>query len=152
MTQLFSSQQCNPPEHSVPLPYELCLPSHHIITDEIKRALESLKNENIQFVYISTDYDNRTLWEEMHKHLPHVTLITPTVVISNSGKVTQHNQPKIMIDIYLLSSARHFIANCVSSFSAFVSRIRTYNNHYKGSTSYLAFNTLHQFNNLRDEL
>lgn len=154
MTQLFSSQQCQPSEASPhPLPYELCFPPFEQIIEQINQTLtDSLTKDKIETIYIATDNDNETLWQRIHQSLPNITLITPSITMSPSG-VSKHSPPTVITDIYLMSYANQFIGNCISSFSAFASRLRIYNLNFINSTKFFSQNKLYEnLSPIRDEL
>jgi peptide-O-fucosyltransferase len=155
MTQLFSSQQCKSSETKhIPLPFDLCLPSFETIIKQIKQTLkESLTKDKIETIYMATDKDNETLWHIIHENVPNITLITPTITISSSGVVSKHKPPDLITDIQIMSYSNSFIGNCISSFSAFVSRLRIYNLNFNKTTQFFSQNKLYQnFNLIKDEL
>ena len=138
LRQLFSSTQCSPLK-SKPLPYELCFPSIHTIVEQIEQILkESQNKDKIETIYIATDSDNQTLWQQIHEKLSDVTIITPTKTYTTSGEVLDAKPPNLTQDIYLLSYSNQFIGNCISSFSGFVSRYRTYNLHFGQMTQFFS--------------
>ena len=153
--ELFSSKQCTSfyDSHDL-LDYELCFPSFDTIIMQIKDII-NLKQQphKIRTVYIATDNDNATLWNQIHSNLPNITLIAPTITISSEGVITNHEPPTPLIDAYLMTYSNHFIGNCVSSFSAFVSRLRIFNLKFNSSTSFFAEHKLFKKQNLiKDEL
>lgn len=155
MNQLFSSEQCSDPKSSKPLPYELCYPSFESIVQQIERNIKETQNKDkIEIIYIATDNNNQTLWHLIHKRFSEMTLICPTITISSSGVMTDHKPPDLITDIYLLSYSNQFIGNCISSFSAFVSRYRKYNLNFKQMTHFFSEQKLYENSNfnIKDEL
>lgn len=137
--------------------FDLCLPSDDQIIDAIKLSLKTYNEEyqeQIKHIYIATDFDNRTLWLMLNKTLSPLTLITPSLTLNPETAIGQNRietAPHFIIDLYLLSHGNAFIGNCISSFSAFVSRFRLHRLHFFQTTHFFAFhrpNSIH----LRDEL
>lgn len=126
----------------------ICNPTLDIIVDQIETILKSSSNE-IKVVYIATDNDNETLWQKMYSRLSKVVLITPSKTFSK--EITYHVPPTPIIDAYLMTYANYFIGNCISSFSGFVSRLRTFNLHFNHSTAFFAENLIDN-ELIRDEL
>lgn len=125
MSQLFSSHQCHKSQSH--LPHDLCLHSEEQIVHDL---LTVWHETNISTIYVATDDDDHELWKRLHHKLsaeiPDLTLMTPILTYSSwhpKGKITGR-YPAIIEDLVILSQAEHFIGNCISSFSAFVSRTR----------------------------
>ncbi len=156
MNQLFSSDQCiqryGVDLKEFKLPYELCSHSVDTIIEDINRALTEVNNQKLEVVYIATDYDDHSVWQKIHKKLPEVTLITPTATYIKNNITRGYNQAHYIIDTYLLSYSNYFIGNCVSSFSAFASRIRLHSFHFDKTTHFFASDLLHTEKLLKDEL
>ncbi|OTF71429.1 GDP-fucose protein O-fucosyltransferase 1-like protein [Euroglyphus maynei] len=172
LKQLFSSQQCfgdNDKQHrwlNNRITFDLCLHSFDQIIEGIKLSLQSYNNQDevkrnekepIEHIYIATDSNNESLWLDLNQtlahHFPSLTLITPSLTLNTmNGTFDEHNkQPHFLVDLFLLSHANAFIGNCISSFSAFVTRYRLHRLHFFHTTHFFAFhrpNSVH----LRDEL
>ncbi|XP_074597190.1 O-fucosyltransferase 1 isoform X1 [Brevipalpus obovatus] len=155
MTQLFSSDQCTRRIGvEVKLPYQICTHSTEQIVSDVRRALNDLnKNKNSSVIYISTDNDDKPLWRILSSKFPEQRFITPTATYSNGASISEYSEhPHFIIDAYLLSNADYFLGNCISSFSAFASRIRIYSYQRGRTTRFFANDLLKQSNNLKDEL
>lgn len=130
--------------------YDLCMPSTEQILNSIKFALDGHNtyrhpNSPIKVIHIATDFDNRTLWEQLHLSLGdnELTLITPTATIHGNGSVSEHSErAHFIVDLHLMATANVFLGNCISSFSAFASRYRIYNLHFEQSTHYFTVDRL----------
>lgn len=156
MNQLFSSEQCiqryEVDLKEFKLPYELCSHSVNRIVEDINRALTNYENTHkLEVVYIATDYDDQSVWQKIHTKLPEVTLITPTATYIKNNITRGYIQAQYIIDAYLLSYSNYFIGNCVSSFSAFASRIRLHSFHFDRTTHFFASEIL-RTEKLKDEL
>lgn len=155
MKQLFSSQQCfGENKNNRAVTFDLCMPSSTQIINSIRSELneynQNSHHEPIKHIYIATDFDNETLWIDLHRNIPDMTVIAPTITIKPDGTQTRHQSSHFITDIYLMSYSNLFIGNCISSFTAFVSRYRLYNLHFHTTTRFFVFN---QFvNELHDEL
>lgn len=147
MNQLFSSDQCtrkNAAEYKkFKLPFELCSHSVNTIIRDINRSLSDAENKHpLKVVYIATDNDDESLWEQIHAKIPDVTLITPTATYFKNNITRGFAQPHYIIDIYLLTYSNYFIGNCVSSFSAFPARTRIHGFHFDKTTRFFASSLL----------
>lgn len=124
MERLFSSSQCNRDSMSY-LPFQLCIQDIGLVTKTIGRALSS---RNISTVFIASDIDDKRSWQSVYDTLkttnPHITLHTPTRVYGNQK--TYNKPTHFLTDLFVLSTSDIFVGNCISSFSAFVSRMRIY--------------------------
>lgn len=149
-SEFFSSQQCSIPTGN--LPYEICFHSRNQIVHDV---LQVVTNSNIRTVYFASDSDDYDLWQHLYKKLskdvPDLTLMTPSQTYSR-GHPNGHyygRQPSIIEDLVILSESDHFIGNCISSFTAFVSRTRRWSG--KESIFFAQQNILSQ-NNGHEEL
>ena len=135
--QLFSSIQCSPDKVNA-LPFELCFPTTNTIIEQMEQIVKESQNtaNKIETIYIATDNNNETLWQTIHERLKGVTIIAPTITIWQSGEKSEAKPPNVITDLYLLSYGNHFIGNCISSFSAFVSRFRIHNLHFNLKTHF----------------
>lgn len=127
MGALFSSQQCTNHLEVKPraLPFELCMPSDETIISYIGTAITKLNSSIDELaVYISTDNDTPYLWSKLSSEFPNIDFVTPKATYSNSTISVSHSEREPMIDLYLMAKSNYFIGNCISSFTAFVSRMR----------------------------
>ncbi|XP_027202576.2 O-fucosyltransferase 1 [Dermatophagoides pteronyssinus] len=177
LKQLFSSQQClgdKDKQHrwlNNRITFDLCYPSFEQIIDGIKSSIQSYNNQDevkrnekqpIKHIYIATDLNNESMWLDLNQTLAKhfssssstLTLITPTLTLNTiDGTFSEYKKPSphFLIDLYLLSHSNSFIGNCISSFSAFITRYRLYRLHFFHTTHFFSFhrpNSVH----LRDEL
>ncbi|RWS09139.1 GDP-fucose protein O-fucosyltransferase 1-like protein [Dinothrombium tinctorium] len=156
MSEFFSSQQCTAKlgrEARISLPYELCNPSFKTIVDYLSEALNYESNvHKIETVYIATDSDNKKLWEKLKRSFKNITFITPTTTYGTET-VKKYKPPHYIVDIYLMTYSNFFIGNCISSFTAFASRIRTFNLHLGKATKFFGEMLLYEnYNFVKDEL
>ncbi|RWS22248.1 GDP-fucose protein O-fucosyltransferase 1-like protein, partial [Leptotrombidium deliense] len=156
MTQFFSSHQCATEMYEAsrrPLPYELCHPSFRTIANYISEALKNEKNiHQIEIIYFSTDFDDKSLFKNLKREFPNITLITPSTTYSDK-KFTGFTPPHYIIDLYLMVYSNFFIGNCISSFTAFASRIRVHNFHFRETTKFFADLLLYKnYDFMKDEL
>ena len=157
MNQLFSSHQCTHNleinKSKIRLPYELCYQSMDQIVKDITQAVTDKFNvHQINIVYISSDRDDQLVWHSLSERLPHLTIVSPTTSLYGGEVIDQiETPPRFMIDLYLLSYANYFVGNCISSFSAFPSRLRTYSFHLNRTTKFFAQDILED-NFFHDEL
>ncbi|EDO34766.1 predicted protein [Nematostella vectensis] len=109
---LFASPQCIHPGSNKKLTYEICLPPEKDILKRTKRIVKKIKAKS---VFVATDND--PMLEKLTKALKklEVTVHTRSVGDESSDPI---------VDLAILSKADHFIGNCVSSFTAFVKRMR----------------------------
>eukprot|EP00088_Acartia_fossae_P040583 TRINITY_DN4226_c0_g1_i1.p1 TRINITY_DN4226_c0_g1~~TRINITY_DN4226_c0_g1_i1.p1 ORF type:complete len:387 (-),score=60.51 TRINITY_DN4226_c0_g1_i1:166-1326(-) len=108
--QLFSSPQClGYRNEGGELTKELCLPSETTIIKHIKKAVKK-----VSAVAVFVASDNNFMLETLASNLK-----TTGVVVR---RLDQGDQPHL--DLAILSQSNFFIGNCVSSFTAFVKRLR----------------------------
>ncbi|KAL3119093.1 hypothetical protein niasHT_003876 [Heterodera trifolii] len=128
--QLFASGQCTgPEEENGPLTADACDPSMDIILEEVRFHVVRL---SASAVFVASDRDHRLA--QINAHLAK-TVRWPVTVRSAGGA-------NVPMDLALLGMADHFIANCVSTFSAFVVRQRHFGDEQMQrhrSVSFLAF-------------
>lgn len=123
MKTLFSSSQCSDGNNVLPAP--ICIQDIELVTKSIDRALSGT---NVSSVYIASDLDDQAAWQSIYDSLKikfsKLRLFTPKNVYGSSLK----NGPptNFLIDLQVLTSSDIFIGNCISSFSAFVSRMRKF--------------------------
>lgn len=146
---LFSSFQCTQGKH-VTIPYVTCLPSVEVISQEI---IKLISETAIETIYIASDRDDSSTWSQLFNQVSAthsgVTLITPTEQFPR-GRASKHKQADFVEDLFTLIDADYFIGNCVSSFTAFVTRTRE---NYNKSNNYFALEQLFQHDTrLHDEL
>lgn len=123
MSQLFSSSQCtsrvgHPPKQ---LPHKLCLPSVKTIIGDIRKVLTSVRMSTI---FIASDKEDLDLWKTISKTFPDVLVIARSGNLLKGSFEESRSKSTLIIDSYLMANADEFIGNCISSFSAFSSRIR----------------------------
>ncbi|GAB1600842.1 GDP-fucose protein O-fucosyltransferase 1-like [Argonauta hians] len=117
--QLFSSAQClGYSQEYGKLSAEMCFPSDSTVVNQVKKAVEKHK---VKTVFVATD--NRDLIKEMSQVMKQVKFVR-----------TKSNDP--MLDLAILTRAKHYIGNCISTFSAFAKR---YRDSLNKSTSFWAF-------------
>uniref|UniRef100_A0A2P2I998 GDP-fucose protein O-fucosyltransferase 1 n=1 Tax=Hirondellea gigas TaxID=1518452 RepID=A0A2P2I998_9CRUS len=87
---------------------EMCLPSDATIVKQLKRVLRST---GANTVFVASDSDHM-----IQRLQPALDIMNVTVLHSNNAG--PH------VDLAVLARSNHFIANCISSFSAFVKRER----------------------------
>lgn len=142
MKQLFSSQQCLNADDGHYLWFELCMPQVSEIIESIAETISGFNRNHhddpIKHVYIATDLDDHSVWMQISANITQVTFITTAGSIFVNGIKTESQLPPshLTTDLYLLSYANEFIGNCVSSFSAFVSRYRVHKLHFTKSTHF----------------
>ncbi|XP_076462292.1 GDP-fucose protein O-fucosyltransferase 1-like [Babylonia areolata] len=98
---------------------ELCLPSPNTILRETKKVVDSIK---ATVVYVATDKD--PMLEKLK------------TALGDKVRVIHQDPWLPQVDLVILGRADHFIGNCVSSFTSFVSRQRQHTNK---PTSFWAF-------------
>ena len=109
---MFGSQQCLGPrmENGRYLTHELCYPPSLTYEKQLKKTLEKT---GVNHLFIATDKPAmlENLKNKLKKSNPDV-------------KVLWRVDAKPHVDLAILTKAKHFIGNCVSTFSAFVTRYR----------------------------
>ncbi|KAF7487857.1 GDP-fucose protein O-fucosyltransferase 1 [Sarcoptes scabiei] len=156
LKQLFSSQQClGSPNLNRKINFDLCLPSLKQIVDKIRSSLKAYDNQrssnnkqSIEYLYIATDHNDDSFWLDLNRTLSNdpitsnLTLIVPSMTFhmhnGTFSNALNHNEIDFISDIYLLSNANLFIGNCISSFTAFISRFRLYRLHFDQTTFFFA--------------
>jgi peptide-O-fucosyltransferase len=122
------------------------------VKDVARDITSAIKNTSITTIYIATDVqieeDMRLLYDELAQENPEVLLINPTRTLSSSiqSDLTQDSPPNFLQDLVILSEADLFLGNCISSYSAFISRLRKW---AKKPTLFLGNENVHR---LADEL
>lgn len=168
LKQLFSSQQCMGDKNKLTwkdrITFDLCLPSTQQVLDGILNSLsryndQKMEEDKIKYIYIATNHNNESLWLRLneticHPSRPTITLITPTITFYCDQKQKfkeNKDSPHFLTDLYLSSYANAFIGNCISSFSAFITRYRLNRLHFFHTTSHFAYHRSDSLH-LRDEL
>lgn len=109
-TMLFAAPQCvGYKNERGPLIPSMCLPQPADIIKQVKRALKKL--DNIKYVFVASDSNH--MIDDLNKALRHTEVSVTKLQPSNPH-----------LDLAILGQANYFIANCVSSYSAFVKRER----------------------------
>ena len=125
MKQMFSSKQCFPGNYR--LPYKLCYHDVHDVAEDIISAITSA---SISTVYVATDHEDNEEMKQLYQMLSEkhsdIVLITPTKMWSTESQIglKKYSSPDFLQDLVIMSEADLFIGNCVSSYTAFVSRLR----------------------------
>ncbi|CEF70241.1 GDP-fucose protein O-fucosyltransferase 1 [Strongyloides ratti] len=108
---LFSSEQCTGPYNAYgELTSDVCFPSKETILKDIEKVV---KENNIKSLFVSSDKDH--MIEEINNHLK---------VFNVKAYKLEDNNPHVSLAI--LQASNHFIGNCVSTFTAFVTRAREF--------------------------
>jgi len=112
---LFSSPQClGYRNENGFLSGELCLPSEQTIIKHIKKAVKKVSAVAV-FVASDNDFMLATLRSK---------LANMGVTVARVGENGDSMSPQPHLDLAILSRSNFFIGNCVSSFTAFVKRLR----------------------------
>ncbi|KAH3695884.1 GDP-fucose protein O-fucosyltransferase 1-like [Dreissena polymorpha] len=107
-----ASPQCIKPGGAQKVTKEICLPSTNSILKQLKQAV---METGATVVYVATDKN------------PLISDITE--YLKDFQVKVYHQDPWLpQLDLYILGEADHFIGNCVSSFTSFVSRARKVRN------------------------
>ena len=93
---------------------ELCLPSEPTIIKHIKKAVKKVSAVAV-FVASDSDFMLATLRSK---------LANMGVRVARVGDIGDSMSPHPHLDLAILSRSNFFIGNCVSSFTAFVKRLR----------------------------
>eukprot|EP00117_Sycon_ciliatum_P043314 scpid18904/ scgid31380/ GDP-fucose protein O-fucosyltransferase 1; Peptide-O-fucosyltransferase 1; GDP-fucose protein O-fucosyltransferase 1; Peptide-O-fucosyltransferase 1 len=88
--------------------WEMCLPKASTVLKDVKKALKKTK---AKYLFVATDSD--PMLEEFNKHLKSLKVTVVTYEPSN-----------LHMELAILQRAEHFVGNCVSSVSSFVTRHR----------------------------
>uniref|UniRef100_A0A0K2TXW0 GDP-fucose protein O-fucosyltransferase 1 n=1 Tax=Lepeophtheirus salmonis TaxID=72036 RepID=A0A0K2TXW0_LEPSM len=109
-SNLFSSPQClgYHAEHGH-LTKDICLPPINVIVKKLKRLL---RNVYARSIFVASDNDHSL--DELRKAFQFRSDLS-------IHKLEEHNPH---LDLVILGKSKHFVGNCVSSFSAFVKRER----------------------------
>lgn len=122
-TSFFASPQCIR-EGSKKLTHEMCFPPKKEILKKVKKVVKKIKAKR---VFVATDHD------PMLKDLSQA-LKSLKVSVHKRNPSDEISDP--IVDLAILTMSDHFIGNCVSSFTAFVTRYRAIENK---PTSFWAF-------------
>lgn len=122
-TSFFASPQCIR-EGSKKLTYEMCFPPKKEILKKVKKVVKKIRAKR---VFVATDHD------PMLKDLSQA-LKSLKVSVHKRNPSDEISDP--IVDLAILTMSDHFIGNCVSSFTAFVTRYRAVENK---PTSFWAF-------------
>lgn len=130
---LFSAAQCVGYSNEYGnVTMEICLPTRDIIVRQIRKFLKDYKAKHIasptdvreiRTIFVASDSNH--MIDELNRSFHRMGVTAVRYKDSNPH-----------VDLAILGMANHFIGNCVSSFTAFVSRGRTVHNR---STSFWAF-------------
>ncbi|KAK7100919.1 GDP-fucose protein O-fucosyltransferase 1-like [Littorina saxatilis] len=110
-TSFMASPQCLGYKNNKEVTKEICIPSVDIILSLTKEVVESTKATT---VYVATDKD------------PMLDTLKNT--LGDKVKVIHQDPWLPQLDLIILGKSDHFIGNCVSSFTAFVTRERLVTN------------------------
>jgi len=112
-TSFFASPQCIPEGSKRKLNYDMCLPPKKQILKKVKKIVKKTKAKR---VFVATDNDPmiRELTEALKSLKVSVHKRDPSDEISDA-----------IVDLAMLTMSEHFIGNCVSSFTSFVTRYRS---------------------------
>ncbi|ESP01704.1 hypothetical protein LOTGIDRAFT_225179 [Lottia gigantea] len=117
---MFASAQCMGYRSEKGKPtYDMCYPSVNTIVNDVKELVVKYKAKT---VFVATD--SRDLIEDMSK------VIKDVKFVRQPSPVSSH------VDLAILQKSDHFIGNCISTFTAFVKRLRDVE---KKETSFWAF-------------
>lgn len=123
-SSFFASPQCVQPGSKEKLTHQMCLPPKSEILKKTKKIVKKAKATR---VFVATDND------PMIKELTEA-LKSLKVSVHRRDPSDEVNDP--ILDLAILTMSNHFIGNCVSSFTSFVTRYREVNNK---PTSFWAF-------------
>ncbi|XP_020616507.1 GDP-fucose protein O-fucosyltransferase 1-like [Orbicella faveolata] len=123
-TSFFASPQCIQPGSNKKLTYEMCFPPKSEILKKTKKIVKKAKAKR---VFVATDND------PMIKELSNA-LKSLKVSVHRRDPSDEISDP--IVELAVLTMADHFIGNCVSSFTSFVTRYRAVNDK---PTSFWAF-------------
>lgn len=123
-TSFFASPQCIQPGSNKKLTYEMCFPPNSEILKKTKKIVKKAKAKR---VFVATDND------PMIKELSNA-LKSLKVSVHKRDPSDEISDP--IVELAVLTMADHFIGNCVSSFTSFVTRYRAVNDK---PTSFWAF-------------
>lgn len=123
-TSLFASPQCVPAGSQKKLTYNMCFPPRKDVVKKVKTIVKKAKAKR---VFVATDND------PMIKELSGA-LKSLKVSVHKRDSSDEISDPTV--DLAILTMADYFIGNCVSSFTAFVTRYRAVNDK---PTSFWAF-------------
>uniref|UniRef100_A0A0N4Z1K3 GDP-fucose protein O-fucosyltransferase 1 n=1 Tax=Parastrongyloides trichosuri TaxID=131310 RepID=A0A0N4Z1K3_PARTI len=123
---IFSSEQCTGINNEKgQLTKESCLPSYETILHDVEKLV---REKNMKAIFVSSDKNH--MIEEINKRLKKYDV-----------KAYKLNDNSPHVSLAILEASDHFIGNCVSTFTAFVTRAREYSeaNSIK-PTTYFGFN------------
>lgn len=116
--QLFSSPQClGYRNERGRLTTELCAPDDNMVAEAVEAAV---RKYGALSVYVASDNDH--MLKYLGRRLGQKGLSSVRLLRQEAGGVEE--EPAAHLDLAILARSNYFIANCVSSFSAFVKRTR----------------------------
>ncbi|KAH7720808.1 Protein C15C7.7 [Aphelenchoides avenae] len=102
---------------------EICKPSAEIVLDEVESKVHTY---NAQSVFVASDKDH--MIDELSERLKPYNVTVHKLEPDNP-----------YVSLAVLAKSDHFIGNCVSTFSAFVTRQREFQERFYKSTSFFGF-------------
>ncbi|CAD5234994.1 unnamed protein product [Bursaphelenchus xylophilus] len=120
-THFFASAQCTGDNFEIAKPSkELCFPNETAVISSIRKAVDNIQAKSV-FVFSDRDHMIGPLYREFGMNV----------------SVRKLPEPDQFISLAIAGLSDHFVANCMSTFSAVTVRQRKYHNEKYTSTSFL---------------